>query len=149
MQRSYIYNHSRKNHHMRWFAKKKDGVAFYQDHRWLQRWTWFYSDFKKEFSFHESKIKYLFVTKYYHEKRLDRNSFMYYLAYKVVGDERLSQFKSVLYVDKSVTIRVQKFDDNTQLNWLFPNFYSKTFGLSVRWFEFTFPNSSGSLNTFR
>ena len=90
----------------------------------------------------------MFVTKYYHEKRLERNSFMYYLAYKVVGDERLSQFKSVLYVDKSVTIRVQKFDDNTQLNWLFPNFYSKTFGLSVRWFEFTFPNSSGSLNTF-
>ena len=50
----------------------------------------------------------MFVTKYYHEKRLDRNCFMYYLTYKgkVVGDERLSQFKSVLYVYKSETIRV-------------------------------------------
>ena len=38
---------------------------------------------------------------------------------KIVGDESLSQFKRVLYVYKSETIRVHKFDDNTQLYWLF------------------------------
>ena len=75
---------------------------------------------------------------------------MYHLAYKgkIVGDKRLSQFKMVLYVQKSETIRLHKFDDSTQLDWLFPNYYSKTFGLSVRGFEFPFPNLSGSLKTF-
>ena len=66
---------------------------------------------------------------------------------KIVGDERLSQFKRVLYVYKSET-RLHKFDDNTQLDWIFPDHYSKIFGLSVRGFEFTFPNLSGSLKTF-
>ena len=102
--------------------------------------------------FYESKTEYLFVTKYqyYHEKRLDQNSLMYHLAQKgeILGDERLSQFKMVLYVYKSETIRVHKFDDNAQIDWLFLDYYSKTFGLSVRGFEFTFPNLSDSLKTF-
>ena len=41
-----------------------------------------------------------------------------------------------------------KFDDTTQLDWLFSDYYSKTFGLSVRGFEFTFPNLSSPLKTF-
>ena len=75
---------------------------------------------------------------------------MYHLAYKgeILGDERLSQLKIVLDVYKSETIRVHTFDDNTQIDWLFLNYYSKTFGLSVRGFEFTFPNLSDSLKTF-
>ena len=57
---------------------------------------------------------------------------MYHLAYKgkIVGDKRLKdQFKRVLYVCKSEAIRVHKCDDDTQLDWLFPDYYSKTFGL--------------------
>ena len=68
---------------------------------------------------------------------------------KIAGDERLSQFKKrVFYVYKSETVRVHKSDDHTQLDWLFPNYYSKTSGLSVRGFEFTLPNLSGPLKTF-
>ena len=91
----------------------------------------------------------LFVTKYYHKKRFAKNSFMYHLMYKdkIVGDKILSQFKRVLYLYKSETITVHQFDDNSQLDWLFPDYHSKTLGLSVRGFEFTFPNLSGSLKT--
>ena len=47
---------------------------------------------------------------------------MCHLAYKgkIVGDKRLSQFKWVLYLYKSETIRIHKFDDSTQIDWLFP-----------------------------
>ena len=67
---------------------------------------------------------------------------------KIVGDKTFTEFKRVLYVYKSETIRTHKFDDRTQLDWLFPDYYSKTFGLSVRGFEFTFLNLSSSLKTF-
>ena len=105
---------------------------------------------KMDFLFYESRVEYLFVTKYYREKRLDKNSFMYHLTYigKVVGDKRLSEFKRVLYVYKSETMMTHKFGNRTQLDWVFPDYYSKTFNLSVRGFEFTFPNLSSSLKTF-
>ena len=69
---------------------------------------------------------------------------MYHLTYKgkIIGNEKMSQFKRVLYVCKSETIRVHKFDDNIQLDWLFLDYYSETSGLSVRGFELTFPNLS-------
>ena len=67
---------------------------------------------------------------------------------KIVGDKRLSQFKTVLYVYKCETMRVHKFDDNTQLGWFFPDYCSKIFGLSARGFEFILANLSGSLKTF-
>ena len=60
----------------------------------------------------------MFVTKYYHH---EKNSFIYHLTHKgkIVGDKRISQFKRVLYVYKSETIRVHIFDDNTQVDWFF------------------------------
>ena len=134
---------------MGWFGRKKvDDAPLYQGK--LQRWACFYPDFNKKTLFYESRVKYLFVTKYYHEKRLDKNSFMYHLTYigKVVGDKRLSEFKRVLYEYKSETMMTHKFDNRTQLDWVFPDYYSKTFNLSVRGFEFTFPNLSSSLKTF-
>ena len=67
---------------------------------------------------------------------------------KIVRDKRLSQFKRVLYVYKSETMRVHKFDDNTQLGWYSPDYCSKTFGLLAGGFEFTLANLSGSLKTF-
>ena len=43
---------------------------------------------------------------------------MYHLTYigKIVGDKRLSEFKTVLYVYKSETMMTHKFDDRTQLD---------------------------------
>ena len=75
---------------------------------------------------------------------------MYHLTYKgkVVGHKRLSHFKRVLYVYKSETIKIHEFNDTAQLDWFFPEYYSKTFVLSVRGFEFTFPNLSVSLKIF-
>ena len=75
---------SEKNHYIRWFGRKEiDGAPLYQGQRQLQRWTCFYPDFNKQTYSYESNIEYLFVTKYYHEKRFDKNSFMYHLAHKL------------------------------------------------------------------
>ena len=61
-----------KSQYMMWFGRKeKDETPLYQGQGQIQRWTCFYPDFNKETYFYESKIKYLFVTKYYHEERLD------------------------------------------------------------------------------
>ena len=58
--------------YMMWFGRKeKDGTPLYQGQGRIQRWTCFYPDFNKETYFYESKFKYLFVTTYYHEERLD------------------------------------------------------------------------------
>ena len=75
---------------------------------------------------------------------------MYHLTYKgkIVGNEKLSKFRWVLYVYKSETTRHHKYDDTTQLDWLFPEYCSKIFGFSVRRFAFTFPNLPGLLKTF-
>ena len=67
---------------------------------------------------------------------------------KIVGIKNFLTLKRVLYVYKSETMRVHKFDDNTQLGWFFPDYCSKTFELSAREFEFTLANLSGSLKTF-
>ena len=67
---------------------------------------------------------------------------------KIVGIKNFLTLKRVLYVYKSETMRVHKFDDNTQLGWFFPDYCSKIFGLSARGFEFILANLSGSLKTF-
>ena len=134
---------------MRWFSKtRKNGAPLYQDR--LQRWSCFYPDANKKTHFYESKVNYLFVTKYYHKKSMDPNSFMYHLTYKgnIVGNEKCSKFRCVLYEYKFETTRHHKHDDPTQLDWLFPKYYSKTFRLSVKGFVFAFPSLSGSLKTF-
>ena len=84
------------------------------------------------------------------KKSMDPNSFMYHLTYKgnIVGNEKCSKFRCVLYVYKFETTRHHKHDDPTQLDWLFPEYYSKTFRLSVKGFAFAFPSLSGSLKTF-
>ena len=81
---------------------------------------------------------------------MDPNSFMNDLLYKgkIVVNEKLSQFERVLYVYKSETATHFKYNDEAQLNWLFPSHCLKTIGVLVRGFEFTFPNLLGPLNTF-
>ena len=52
--------------------------------------------------------------------------------------------EGLFYVYKSETARIHTFFDS-KLNWNFPDKYSTTIGLTLRGFEFTFPNLENSL----
>ena len=105
---------------MRWFGRKNvDDAPLYQGK--LQSLTCLYPDCNKK-TFYESRVKHLFGAKYYRERRLHKNSFVYRLTYigKIVGDKRFCEFR-VFYVYKSETMMTHKFDDRIQLDWLFPD----------------------------
>ena len=102
--------------------------------------------------FIEGRLSYLLVPRYYHDRR--DTGFMKNLTYqgKVFSegsnhaDKRFCEFDRVLYIYVSTSLRTFVLSES-EINWNFPNKYSKTFGLSVRGFSFIFPDLSDSQKT--
>ena len=100
----------------------------------------------------EGRLAYLLVLRYYHDRR--DTGFMKNLTYqgKVFSDKsnhinkRFCEFDRVLYIYVSTILRTFVLSES-QINWNFPDKYSKTLGLSLRGFSFTFPDLSDSLKT--
>ena len=100
----------------------------------------------------EARLAYLFVPKYYQDKC--NEGFMNNLKYlrKVFANrndhvsKRVSEFDRVLNIYVSTTVRAFVLSES-EINWNFPDKYSKTLGLSVRRFSFNFPDVSDSLKT--
>ena len=100
----------------------------------------------------EARLAYLIVPRYYHDRR--DTGFMKNLTYqgKVFSDrsnhvnKRFCEFDRVLYIYVSTILRTFVLSES-QINWNFPDKYSKTLGLSLRGFSFTFPDLSDSLKT--
>ena len=100
----------------------------------------------------EARLAYLLVPRCYHNRR--DAGFMNNLTYqgKVFSDRsnyanrRLCELDRVLYIYVSTTPRTTVLSES-KINWNFPDKYSKTLGLSVRGFFFTFPDLSGSVKT--
>ena len=61
-------------------------------------------------------------------------------------NKHVSEFDRVLYIYVSTTIKTFVLSES-EINWNFPEKYSKTLGLSVRGFSFSFPDGSDSLKT--
>ena len=61
-------------------------------------------------------------------------------------NKRLCELDRVLYIYVSTTSRTTVLSES-EISQNFPNKFSKTIGLSVRGFSFTFPDLSGSLKT--
>ena len=99
----------------------------------------------------EERLAYLFVPRYYHERR--DTGFMKNLNYqgKVFSkksdhiNKRLSELDRV-YIYVSISLRTFVLSES-KIKWNFSDKYSKTLGLSVRGFSFTFPDVSDSLKT--
>ena len=100
----------------------------------------------------EARLAYLFVPKYYHDRC--NEGFMKHFKYqgKVFSNrndhvnKRVCEFDRVLYIYVSTTVRTFVLSES-EINWNFPDKYSKTLGLSVRGFSFTFPDVSDSLKS--
>ena len=100
----------------------------------------------------ETRLAYLLVPRYYHDRR--DASFIKNLTYqgKVFSDrsnhanKRLCELDKVLYIYVSTTLRTTVLSES-EINWNFPDKYSKTPGLWFRGFSYTFPGLSGSLKT--
>ena len=129
--------------YMRYFDLTSRGIQnFYTS--LPARWTVLQPMWNKQTRFYESKAEYLFVPKFYH----DRVScgFLQHVKYlgKTQENNTISELGRVFYIYKSETARTNTFLDS-ELNWNFPDKYSTTIGLTVRGFEFTFPNLENSL----
>ena len=100
----------------------------------------------------EARLAYLIVPRYYLDRR--DTGFMKNLTCKgkVFSDrsnhanKHLCELDRVLYIYVSTILRTTVLS-GSEINWNFPDKYSKTLGLSVRGFSFTFPDLSGSLKT--
>ena len=105
---------------------------------------------QKKIDILEARLAYLFVSKYYRDRQ--NESLMKNLKYqgKVFSNKNnyvnklVSEFDKLLYIYVSTTVKT--FDlSESEINWNFPDKYSKTLGLLVRGFSFTFPDLSDSL----
>ena len=100
----------------------------------------------------EGRLACLLIPRYYHDRR--DTGFMKNLTYqgKVFLDrsnhanKRCCEFDRVLYIYVSISLRTFVLSESN-INWKFLDRYSKTLGLSVRGFSFTFPDLSDSLKT--
>ena len=100
----------------------------------------------------ERRLACLLVPRYYHDRR--NTGFMKNLNYqgKVFSKEiehinkSLSELDRVLYIYVSTSLRTFVLSE-CEINWNFPDKYSKTLGLSVRGFSFIFPDVSDLLKT--
>ena len=63
---------------------------------------------------------------------------------KIQKNNTISELGRVVFIYKSETARTHTFLDS-ELNWDFPDKHSTAIGLTVRGFEFTFPNLENSL----
>ena len=83
---------------------------------------------------------------YYNKEKTFSYGFLEHLRYlgKIQGSDTISELKRVFYVYKSDSTRTHTFLDS-ELNWDCPDKYSRRIGLTVRGFEFTFPNLENSL----
>ena len=108
------------------------------------RWTVLQPVWNKQTKFYESRVEYIFVPKFYHDRA--SQGFLQHLRYlgKIAESNTMSELGRVFYIYKSETERTHTFLDS-ELNWNFPGKYSATIGLTVRGFEFTFPNLENSI----
>ena len=63
---------------------------------------------------------------------------------KVQTNRKPSEYGRVLYIYEPTTTQIYTISGST-LQWIFPDKYSKTIGLSAKGFEFTLPNLTDSL----
>ena len=84
-----------------------------------------------------------FVPKFNHEQRTGFMSTFRYIG-KVQTNGKPSEYGRVFYIYEPTTTQKYTISDST-LQWIFPDKYSKTIGLSVGGFKFTFPNLIDSL----
>ena len=102
----------------------------------------------------EGRLGYLLVPRYYHDR--SDTGFIRNLTYqgKVFSNrnnhanKRFCKFDKVLYIYVSTSLRTFVLSES-EISWNFPNKYSKTLGLSVRGFSFTFSGLSDSLKNHR
>ena len=134
-----------KTMYMRYFDLTSTGIQNFSTSL-PARWAVLQPVWNKQTRFYKSRVEYLFVPKFYHYKA--SHGFLQYLRYlgKIQESNTISELGRVFYVYKSDTARTHTFLD-CELNWNFPDKYSTTIGLTVRGFEFTFPNLKNSLKS--
>ena len=100
----------------------------------------------------EESLGYLFVPRHYQDR--NDTGFMKNLTYqgKVFWgrsnhvNKRFCEFDRVAYIYVSISLRTFVLSES-EINWNFPDKYSRTLGLSVRGVSFTFLDLSDSLKT--
>ena len=100
----------------------------------------------------EGRLAYLLVPRCYHDR--NDTGFMKNFSYqgKIFSkksdhiNKRLSELDRLLYIYVSTSLRTFVLSES-KIKWNFRNKHSKTLGLSVRGFSFTFPDVSDSLKS--
>ena len=128
---------------MRYFdATSRNNASFYTG--LVQQWTVLQLIRSKRISFFESRTKHIIVPKFYHDGA--SYGFLQHLRYlgEIQGSYTVSELGRAFYVYKSNSTRTHKFLDS-EIDWNFADKYSPEIGLTIRGFEFTFPNLENSL----
>ena len=102
------------------------------------RWTVLQPVGNKQTRFYESKVEYIFVPKFYHNRASHDFLHRRYIG-RIQESNTISELGRLFYFYKSEKARTHTFLDS-ELNWNFPDKDSTTIWLTVRGFEFTFPN---------
>ena len=153
-----LYNHKKrtKNTYIRyysnWLIRNNTGGTFY---RVLPTdWTALHPVLSYQTTFYKSKVDHLLVPNFFHEKsneNFENENFVWKLKFVRRIDwqtQIFSENKNIgraLYLYKSESSTNVHIIYHDNLDWPFPDKYLEKIGLSIRGFEFIFPNQENLL----
>ena len=133
------------------YSPRQDKIYCYQ----IQHWTVLYAGLgtaPAQILFYENKVGHIFLPKFYHDKR--NTNFPKFLSY--VGeygpDNSHCEFpqtgRKLYEYKKKPTASLTKVIQSTDSDWPFPETHFKNTDLTVRGFNFFYPNLPTSLTNF-